>query len=89
MPWRDFACGETVELDDEQVTERVKALFVCLTPDEKAALDESKKVDPTYNVMLQRLKQAKVQIPKGANKAAIERLFKENLADGALPTVSS
>lgn len=89
MPWHDFECGETVDLDDGQVTDRVKALFTCLTQDEKAAIDETKKVDPTFNVMLQRLKQAKVQIPKGANKAVIERLFQENLADGSLPAVSA
>ena len=89
MPWRDFACGETCELDDEAVTDRVKALFVCLNEDEKAAMDEAKREDPTFNVMLQRLKQAKVQIPRGANKAVIERLFRENLEDGSLPHAST
>ena len=28
MPWKDFRQGETCELDDNQVDERVKSLFV-------------------------------------------------------------
>ena len=32
MPWRDFAKGETCELDDNEVTPRVKELFECLNP---------------------------------------------------------
>lgn len=88
MPWHDFAAGETCELDDRQVTDRVKALFTCLTPDEAEAEKEPKERDPDYNVMLQRLKQAKITIPKGANKAKVKELFAQMLADGTLPAVA-
>ena len=84
MPWHDFRAGETVELEDEKVTERVKALFECLTPEEAEAAKPAAP-DPDFNVMLQRLKQAKVTIPKGANKAKVRELFEAHLADGTLP----
>lgn len=91
MPWHDFKAGETCELDDEAVTDRVKALFVCMTPDEVQAEKEKEeaKSDPTYNVMLQRLKQANVTIPRGANKAKIRELFDATLADGTLPAMET
>lgn len=88
MPWRDFRAGETCELEDEQVNERVRALFVCMTPDEVRAAEEAKKPDPTYNVMLSRLRQANVTIPKGANKAQVKELFDKMLGDATLPAGS-
>lgn len=85
MPWRDFAAGETCELDDGEVTDRVKALFDCMTPDEVKAAEEAAKPDPDYEVKLQRLRQAKVTIPKRATKAEVEDLFRRNLEDAELP----
>ena len=78
MPFRDFARGEEIELDDENVTARVKALFECRDKEEKveAAAD--------FKVMLARLKAAKIQIPRGATKEKIKELFDTFLVKGAL-----
>ena len=91
MPWKDFRSGETCELDDSQVDDRVKALFVCMTPDEVKKDEERKSEmnDPSFKVKVQRLKQANVTIPKGANRDQIDRLFEENLGNSAdLPTAA-
>lgn len=91
MPWKDFRQGETCELDDNQVDERVKSLFVCLTVDDvKKEEDRRAEMnDPSFRVKVQRLKQANVTIPKGANKEQIDRLFEENLGNSSdLPTAS-
>lgn len=78
MPFRDFRKGETVELDDSQVTPRVKALFTCLTPEQVKA--ENAKPDADMKVMIERLKAAKIPIRRGATKADIRKLFDEFLA---------
>lgn len=81
MPWRDFAKNETVELDDADVTPRVKDLFECLTPDELAA--EGRKADPDVKVMVARLKAAKVPVGRGVTEAEVRDLFRRFLVDGA------
>lgn len=85
MPWREFAAGETCELDDGEVTPRVKALFDCLTQEEVAMAAEAAKPDPDFEVMVQRLRQAKVTIPKKATKAEIRSLFVRTLGESELP----
>lgn len=89
MPDHDYAVGEKVELDDEQVTDRVRALFTCMTPDEIA--DDAKKEvdshDMTFKVKMQRLKQMNITIPRGANKETIDRLFDEHCVEAVVPTV--
>lgn len=87
LPWRDFRRGETVEIDDSAVTPRFKNLFTCLTPDEVKKEEEAKKPDNDYNVMLARLKQAKITIPKHATKQVVTELFNTTLANGDLPNV--
>ena len=78
MPFRDFLKGESVELDDSEVTARVKALFECVdNPVEK-------KSDPDFNVMVARLRAAKIPIPRGANKEKVSELFNAFLAKGTL-----
>lgn len=78
MPFRDFLKGESVELDDGEVTARVKALFECVdNPVEK-------KSDPDFNVMVARLRAAKIPIPRGANKEKVSELFNAFLAKGTL-----
>ena len=88
MPWKDFRSGETCELDDKDVTERVRSLFVCMTEDEVKADEDMKRdaEDPTFKVKVQRLKQANVSIPRGANKKQIEELFNSFLQQSELPT---
>jgi len=78
MPFRDFLKGESVVLDDNDVTERVKALFEC---QDKPA---EKKNDPDFNVMVARLRAAKIPIPRGANKEKVSELFNTFLAKGTL-----
>lgn len=85
MPWRDFAAGETCDLEDGEVTDRVRALFDCMTPEEVRAAEEAARPDPDFEVKVQRLRQAKVTIPKRATKAEVEELFRRSLADGELP----
>lgn len=85
MPFRDFRKGETVELDDSQVTPRVKALFTCLTPEQ---VEQSKeKPDPDFKVMVERLKAAKIPLRRGITKAEVRKLFNDFLAkpqDGSI-----
>jgi hypothetical protein len=81
MPWSDFERGEIVELDDEQVTPRVKELFECLNPDGKTTKSESD--DPDINVMVARLKAAKVPLKKNMTNEKIRELFDEFLGRGA------
>lgn len=84
MPFRDFMKGEEIELDDENVTARVKALFDCRDKEEKAKAD-----DADFKVMVARLKAAKIPIPRGANKDKVKELFKQFLVDGATaPSIS-
>lgn len=77
MPFKDFAKGESVVLDDSEVTPRVKALFECKDVPEK------KDDDPDFKVMVARLKAAKIPIPRGANKEKVKELFKQFLVEGA------
>ena len=88
MPWKDFSRGDIIELDDEAVTERVKALFECLTPDEEKKIEEENKVDLDYNVMMARLKQAKITIPKSPTKKVITELFMSTLGKADLPNTA-
>jgi hypothetical protein len=83
MPWRDFDRNETVELDDSQVTARVKELFDCLTPDEVKAEEEAKKEDPDFKVMVARLKAAKIPLKRGISKDEVKELFNQFLVEGA------
>lgn len=78
MPFRDFAKGEEVELDDENVTARVKALFECRDKEEKVEYDAD------FKVMVARLKAAKIPIPRGATKEKVKELFDTFLVKGAL-----
>lgn len=78
MPFRDFLKGESVELDDNEVTARVKALFECVDK------PVEKKSDPDFNVMVARLRAAKIPIPRGANKEKVSELFNAFLAKGTL-----
>ena len=78
MPFRDFVKGEEIELDDANVTARVKALFDCRDKEEKA------EVDADFKVMLARLKAAKIPIPRGATKEKVKELFDTFLVKGAL-----
>lgn len=78
MPFRDFLKGESVELDDNDVTARVKALFECVDK------PVEKKSDPDFNVMVARLRAAKIPIPRGANKEKVSELFNAFLAKGTL-----
>ena len=79
MPWRDFVKNETVELKDSQVDARVKALFECLTPDEA----KQKETDPDIEVMVSRLKAAKVPLKKNMGEKEIRELFERFLAKGS------
>lgn len=78
MPFRDFLRGEEVVLDDEQVTARVKALFYCKEG------EVEKKEDPDTKVMRDRLKAAKVPIPRGEGADKIKELFDTFLSQGSL-----
>ena len=78
MPFRDFAKGEEIELDDENVTARVKALFDCRDKEEKV------EADADFKVMVARLKAAKIPIPRGATKEKVKELFDTFLVKGAL-----
>lgn len=78
MPFRDFMKGESVELEDDEVTARVKALFECVDK------PVEKKADPDFNVMVARLRAAKIPIPRGANKEKVSELFNAFLAKGTL-----
>jgi hypothetical protein len=77
MPFKDFAKGESIVLDDSEVTPRVKALFECKN------IIEEKDDDPDFKVMVARLKAAKIPIPRGANKDKVKELFKQFLVEGA------
>jgi hypothetical protein len=79
MPWRDFLKNETVELKDSQVDARVKALFECLTPEEAKV----KERDPELDVMVSRLKAAKVPLKKNMGEKEIRELFDKFLGKGA------
>lgn len=79
MPWRDFTKNETVELKDSQVDDRVKALFECLTPDKV----KSAKRDPDIDVMISRLKAAKIPLKKNMGENEIRSLFEQFLAKGS------
>lgn len=78
MPFRDFMRGEEIELDDENVTERVKALFECRDKEEKV------EADADFKVIVARLKAAKIPIPRGATKEKVKELFDTFLVKGAL-----
>lgn len=84
MPWRDFAKNETVELDDSEVTPRVKALFDCMTPEQVSAEEEAKKDDPDFKVMVQRLKAANIPLKRGISKEEVKKMFDDFLS--AQPT---
>lgn len=79
MPWRDFVKNETVELKDSQVDARVRALFECLTPEEA----KGKERDPELDVMISRLKAAKVPLKKNMGEKEIRDLFDRFLGKGA------
>ena len=79
MPFRDFMKGEEIELDDENVTARVKALFECR--DKK---EEKTEYDADFKVMVARLKAAKIPIPRGATKEKVKELFDTFLVKGPL-----
>lgn len=79
MPWRDFVKNETVELKDSQVDARVKALFECLTPEEA----KGKERNPELDVMISRLKSAKVPLKKNMGEKEIRDLFDRFLGNGA------
>ena len=83
MPWRDFEKGEMIELEDNDVTVRVKELFECLTPEEAKAADDAKKGDPELKVMIERLKAAKIPMKRGINPDEVRELFKKFLVDDA------
>ena len=83
MPWRDFEKGETIELDDNDVTVRVKELFECLTPEEAKAADDTKRGDPELKVMIERLKAAKIPLKRGISPEEVKELFKKFLVDDA------
>lgn len=78
MPFKDFAKGESVVLDDSEVTPRVKALFECKD------VHEEKDNDPDFKVMVARLKAAKIPIPRGATKEKVKELFDTFLVKGPL-----
>lgn len=78
MPFKDFMKGEAIELDDENVTSRVKALFECRDKDDNVDTDAD------FKVMVSRLKAAKIPIPRGANKDKVKELFNTFLVNGAL-----
>ena len=79
MPWRDFVKGEMVELEDEEATPRVKALFECLTPEQVRAAERAQKPDADFQVMVQRLKAAKIPLKRGITKEEVKKLFDEFL----------
>ena len=83
MPWRDFEKGEMIELDDKDVTVRVKALFECLTPDEAKAADDAKRGDPDLKVMIERLKAAKIPLKRGIKPEEVKELFNKFLVEDA------
>lgn len=83
MPWRDFEKGETIELEDNDVTVRVKELFECLTPEEAKAADDAKNGDPELKVMIERLKAAKIPLKRGIKPDEVRELFKKFLVDDA------
>lgn len=78
MPFKDFVKGEEIELDDSQVTSRVKALFKC-----RGEKEEEVK-DPDMSVMILRLKAAKIPLPRKVTKEKVKELFDTFLAKGSL-----
>ena len=83
MPWRDFEKGEMIELDDNDVTVRVKELFECLTPEEAKSAEDAKKGDPDIKVMIERLKAAKIPMKRGVKPEEVKELFKRFLVEDA------
>ena len=83
MPWRDFEKGEMIELDDNDVTVRVKELFECLTPEEAKAAEDAKNGDPDIKVMIERLKAAKIPMKRGVKPEEVKELFKRFLVEDA------
>ena len=83
MPWRDFEKGEMIELDDNDVTVRVKELFECITPEEAKAAEDAKKGDPDIKVMIERLKAAKIPMKRGVKPEEVKELFKRFLVEDA------
>ena len=83
MPWRDFEKGEMIELDDNDVTVRVKELFECITPEEAKASEDAKKGDPDIKVMIERLKAAKIPMKRGVKPEEVKELFKRFLVEDA------
>ena len=79
MPWRDFTKNETVDLKDSQVDARVKALFECLTPDKA----KGAKRNPDIDVMISRLKAAKIPLKKNMGEKEIRSVFEQFLAKGS------
>lgn len=79
MSWRDFTKNETVELKDSQVDARVKALFECLTPDKAKGV----KRDPDIDVMISRLKAAKIPLKRNMGEKEIRSVFEQFLAKGS------
>ena len=82
MPWRDFTKNETVDLKDSQVDARVKALFECLTPDKATGA----KRNPDIDVMISRLKAAKIPLKKNMGEKEIRSVFEQFLAKGSTAT---
>ena len=82
MPWRDFTKNETVDLKDSQVDARVKALFECLTPDKA----KGAKRNPDIDVMISRLKAAKIPLKKNMGEKEIRSVFEQFLAKGSTAT---
>ena len=82
MPWHDFIKNETIELDDNDVTQRVKDLFECLTPEEVKAEESAKKDDPEVKVMVSRLKAAKIPMRRGITASEVRVLFNKFLVEG-------
>lgn len=74
--------GQVIEFgDDAAKSSRVKKNFVCMTKDD-IRKDEDKKAlekDLTYKAKVERLKDAKVNVPRNVSKETIDKLFKEHI----------
>ena len=54
---------------------------------EAKAEKEAEERDPSFRAKVERLKDMKVKIPRGANRETIDRLFAENVGKVELPPI--
>lgn len=80
------AAGQIIEFAPGGAPPKVKALFERISDAEarKAKEDAEAKEDMTFRAKVERLKDMKIPIPKGANKAQIDELFDRHVSTVAM-----